>query len=426
MSDTSKGPKREHDDGEVPESKRQKSQELDHGSDQFDEIFNDPLPFTSSNNQSSGGNNGGTNQDHLDIDFDNLPHFLDEPSNQQNNRINQKPSIEQPPVKTENLNVNRPIPNNPVLTLPPVSHNPISFPMGPVGNTTSNNINNVKAIPHTDDTSKLNDAIAAAGVDIHQEEELLLQQQLNRRSDVSNDLKQYLKASKPPAFLNPYHTASFMNKVARENGVYQNFLQDGELLELISASCENWIANILTKTVVLSRHRRRGVPNLTSKNKKGTNAANIPRSELSKEIRNLASKQKELEERRVAKRILLGLEKSASDPTNEDVDGKAGAEETLHRAANATAAMMTMNPGRKKYSWMTSNSGANEVAKAGAETDGKGKQSTIISVRGDNGLRFREIRSGNLITLKDLLGVIEDERMGTEKAIIKGYAKLKD
>ncbi|EGW33025.1 uncharacterized protein SPAPADRAFT_60348, partial [Spathaspora passalidarum NRRL Y-27907] len=208
------------------------------------------------------------------------------------------------------------------------------------------------------DPSKLNDAIAAAGVDIQQEEELLFQQQMNRRSDVSKDLKQIIKTSQPPAFLNNYHLAAFMNKVAKENGVQQNFLQDGDMLELVSGACETWLSRIATKTIMLSRHRRRGIPNVTGKRGQGhhsssSSGASIPRSELSKELRNLAIKQKELEEKRVSKRILLGLEKSSSDPTADAEGGdKAGVEETLHRAANATAAMMTMNPGRKKYSWM--------------------------------------------------------------------------
>ncbi|ODV80158.1 transcription factor TFIID subunit, partial [Suhomyces tanzawaensis NRRL Y-17324] len=284
------------------------------------------------------------------------------------------------------------------------------------------------------DSSKLNDAIAAAGVNLQQEEDLMAQQQLNRRSELSGDLKSMLRGAKPPAFLNAFHVASFMNKVAKENGVQQNFLQDGELLELVSSACEYWMSNILTKTIILSRHRRRGIPalnpsntNTNNKSKKATSSNSASRSELSKGLRDLATKQKELEEKRVAKRVLLGLEKNALDAAEAALENsKAGAEETLHRAANATAAMMTMNPGRKKYSWMTSNAGNNDQNKGAADKDGKNKQSSIISVRGDNGLRFREIRSGNSVTMKDLLGAIEDERMGTEKAIIKGFAKLKD
>lgn len=314
-----------------------------------------------------------------------------------------------------NSNAYRPAANrfDPKRTFPPGMSVP---PNGAAGN-------------RPDDPSKLNDALAAAGVDIQREEELLLsnynrtalsfqQQQLaNRQRQAYGPLN---------AFLHPYHVALLMNKVARENGVVQNFMVDPEMLEFMSAACKEWLSDIVTKTVALSRHRRRGIPAL-NKNGAGKPKTIHPsqRSETSKELRNLALRQKEAEERRVVKRLALGLEKS--DEVAPETGNKAGAEETLHRAANATAAMMTLNSSRKKYSWMTSGaSAAGDGAKLSASKEGGPKQSSLISTRGDNGLRFREIRTGNMITTKDLLGVLEEVRMGTSKAVVKGYAKLKD
>ncbi|GEQ71992.1 hypothetical protein JCM33374_g5678 [Metschnikowia sp. JCM 33374] len=282
-----------------------------------------------------------------------------------------------------------------------------------------------------EDPSKLNDALAVSGVDLQREEELLStnynrsalnlhQQQLaNRQRQTYGQLN---------AFLHPYHVALFMNRTARENGVMQNFMVDPEMLEFMSSACKEWLSNIVTKTVALAKHRRRGIPAFNPKNRvAGKQKISPPsqRSEVSKELRNLALKQKELEERRVAKRALLGLEKS--DEVAPDSANKAGAEETLHRAANATAAMMTMNPSRKKYSWMTSGAGNSaDESKSNGNKDSTSKQSSLISSRGDNGLRYREIRTGNMISSKDLLGVLEDERIGTSKAVVKGYARLKD
>ncbi|OBA19014.1 hypothetical protein METBIDRAFT_47594 [Metschnikowia bicuspidata var. bicuspidata NRRL YB-4993] len=282
-----------------------------------------------------------------------------------------------------------------------------------------------------EDPTKLNDALAAAGVDIQREEELLStnynrsalnlhqQQMANRQRQTYGLLN---------AFLHPYHVALFMNRTARENGVMQNFMIDPEMLEFMSSACKEWLSDIVTKTVALAKHRRRGIPAFNPKNKAaGKQKVSPPsqRSEVSKELRNLALKQKDLEERRVAKRALLGLEKS--DDVAPDSANKAGAEETLHRAANATAAMMTMNLSRKKYSWMTSAAGnSSEESKNSGAKDSNSKQSSLIASRGDNGLRFREIRTGNMISSKDLLGVLEDERVGTAKAVVKGYARLKD
>lgn len=311
----------------------------------------------------------------------------------------------------------------------------MSMPAVPMTSTPSGNLYNAPARGQdkdkAEDPSKLNDALAAAGVDIQREEELLstnynrnalnIQQQqiMNRQRQSYGQLN---------SFLHPYDVALFMNRVARENGVMQNFMVDPEMLDFMSGACKEWISGIVTKTAALAKHRRRAIPAFNPRNKANGKQKVIPssqRSEVAKELRNLALKQKEMEERRVAKRALLGLEKS--DEVAPESGNKAGADETLHRAANATAAMMTSNPSRKKYSWMTSGAaGTREDTKSTANNDFGQKQSSLISARGENGLRFREIRTGNHITSKDLLGVLEDERMGTTKAVIKGYARLKD
>lgn len=271
------------------------------------------------------------------------------------------------------------------------------------------------------DARNLNDALAVAGVDLQQEEELLALLQIERRGfEIPRDHRLPMRIQQPQTFLYPGHLALYMQKIAKQNGVAQNFFIEMEILELMLASCETWLSHILTKTVLHSRHRRKNIPASSSSSKHRKSIPSVARSELSRELRNLANKQKELEEKRVLKRITLGLEKSSENGHGDD-DNKAGMEETLHRAANATAAMMTT--GKKKYSWATSGAGNDETS---GEKDGKRKQSPIISRRGDNGLRFREIRTGAAITMKDLLTAMENERMGTTKALVKGYAKLKD
>lgn len=165
----------------------------------------------------------------------------------------------------------------------------------------------------------------------------------------------------------------------------------------------------------MARHRQRSAPIGKSKSSSG-------KSDLYQELRNLARKHKEMEEKRVDKRIMLGLEKN-NDNNKDDKVG--GSEETLHRAANATAAMMTMNPGRKKYSWMTS-SGNNGGGGATVEKETTTKSSHLLTLRGENGIRLNNTRITQAITMKDLLSAIEDERMGVLNAIIKGYSKLRD
>ncbi|CDK26573.1 unnamed protein product [Kuraishia capsulata CBS 1993] len=238
------------------------------------------------------------------------------------------------------------------------------------------------------DPDKLSDAIAAAGVDLKDEENRLsstLQHQ--RRTNVSS-------------LLHPTHLTIFMNKVLAQHGVRQQGLEyDTELLQLMSAACENFVSSIVTDSIILSRHRRRPIK---SKKVQGT----APRSDVSKALRDMATRQKDSEEKRAQRRIALGV-----DASGEDVK-KVGAEETLHRAANATAAMMTAGKKKKKYSWMS------------AEADAP--KSNSVLARGDNGIRYREAREEKEVVLRDLLAAMESRRVGVDKALVKGYAKLKD
>lgn len=304
--------------------------------------------------------------------------------------------------------------------------------MQPVSNT---NTTSGRDKADADDPSKLNDALSAAGVDIQHEEDLLSQQPAQRPYIYGYSQPTYQQMLYPQQYqrytprttqstfyLSPHTVASYMQRVARENGIFQNFSQDPELIELMMASCESWLSNIITRTLVLSRHRRRNVPAFNPHGRRLASSS-YQKSEISKELRGLAIKQRDLEEKRVSRRVALGLEKNEDENSN-GANSKAGAEETMHRAANATAAMMAMHPGRKKYSWMSlGDSGSSGGA---GSDDSKNKVSSIISVRGDNGLRFREIKTGNSVTMKDLLAALENEKIGVEKALIKGYSRLKD
>lgn len=290
------------------------------------------------------------------------------------------------------------------------------------------------------DPNKLNDALAAAGVNIAEEEEILLNLHLRAFATLSQAYRQQLmvKPQRLAPFLNQYQLAQFMARVAKENGVSQSFHNDHEMLEFVLAACENWMSQIILRMLILSHHRRRGIALFQQTNQSGqlSSAAKLAakrqsqlqRLELSRELRNIAARQKELEEKRVLKRVALGLEKDANlEAASGDAKG-AAAEEALHRLTNETAAMMTT--GKKKYAWMDL-AGAGLAKKgngngASSVTSDKNKQSALITARGDNGLRYREIRLGNSVMMKDLLSSLELERMCLQKALLKGYTKLKE
>lgn len=406
-------------------NKKIKTEEPDLLTEDLDELLNQQIPQFPANNIAS--TNGNSNR--ATIDFNDIPDDVLDSIDATVTTPDMSGSRSSTPVNGTDLKLSTNMKfDDPRRTL--------SIPQQSQQQVQSNSNNNDNNALHSNDPTKLNDALAAAGVDIQREEELLTQQRLNRLASRMNNPPYQQPYQQQPGginqriagyFLNPYHVASFMHRLAKENGIIQNFLQDIELLELMSVSCEKWIADIVTKTLMMSRHRQRSQP--IGKMKSSSSSSNTNKSssgsDVHQELRNLARKHRELEERRVERRIALGLEKS--DENGKDESSKAGAEETLHKAANATAAMMTMNPGRKKYSWMTSgNTGAAGNDSNPSDKDSSTRRSHLIAVRGENGIRLNNTRITQAVTMKDLLSAIEDERMGVDKAVIKGYSKLRD
>lgn len=246
-----------------------------------------------------------------------------------------------------------------------------------------------------EDPDKLSDALLSAGVDLKAEEALLNSTLNNLPNNTegaqgdNNTVQQPLILNTP--FIDPRQLTKFMTKVANANGVKQSFENEPAILQLMTHACEEWMTNIVTNAVLLSRHRRRSI-----KQRK--------RSEISKALRELAVEQKAQEDKRQQKRKNLGIE--------QEDQGKLGTEETQHKATNATVAMMTAGK-KKKYSWMTGGG-----AGAGGSKSSSGPA--------DGGIRFREAREEPGIAVRDLLRSLEKKRVGVEKVITKGYSKLKD
>lgn len=266
--------------------------------------------------------------------------------------------------------------------------------------------NGASGIPGKDesnDPDKLSDAILAAGIDLKAEESFLLVSNQNKftTSNASGswtpakirDLKQF---------------GGFMNKVLKENALNQLSTSKLDTVELVQLACDQFLTDIVTNAIIMSRHRRRPM-----KTKKSSSSSH--RSEISRALRDLAIKDKEAEEKRMEKRAALGLD------TGDGSGDKAGAEETLHRAANATAAMMMAGSKKKKYSWMTGSNNANGAAGA---SQLEGSTNPAIAARGDTGIRYREAREEPGVALRDLVAALETKRMGVDRALTKAYTKL--
>lgn len=256
-----------------------------------------------------------------------------------------------------------------------------------------------KAI-QTDNHEVLSDAVAASGVNIRAEEEAMVTGlSISKRQIEQN------------TFLKPNQLHWFMNKTLEEQGI-KPVTTDQEVSNLISASCEHYLTQILTDTIIMMRHRRHSSNVQKSNNRGGSkkfknlkSSANShsglsSKSELSKALRDIASKHKDREEKRVRRRIFLGLEE---EKLEEDLIQD-------HKQTNLTASLMMSGSKKKKYSWMQSSPSS----------------SSAINFRGDNGIRYREAREEQAIVLRDLIAALENRRIGVSNALLKGYARLRD
>lgn len=284
-------------------------------------------------------------------------------------------------------------------------------------NTTGATNANARANKNQTDPNKMQDVLLSAGVDIREEEALLTgsiaasraQAKANSGSSGTSVNTSGSNNTIPPhlPFLHPDQVSKFMKHVSKEQHFNQDYLNDinknnGEVLNMISASCESYMRDILTNALIISRHRRRGVKLNTGR-----------RSEVSMALKSIAQSQKKDEERRLKKRVALGLEK-------EDLENKIDSEETLHRASNVTAGLRAGS--KKQYGWLTAS-----AAKPTTSTiKSAGKIANEIAARGDSGLRFREAREEPGIVMRDLLFALENRRNGVQNIITKGYARIRD
>lgn len=250
----------------------------------------------------------------------------------------------------------------------------------------------------TDNHEVLSDAVAASGLNIRAEEEAMVQGLSISKKQIEQN-----------TFLKPHQLNWFAQKTLEEQGIKSVHI-DGEVGNLISASCEDYMTSIVTDLIVMMRHRRHLSDKATKEIiSKGSNKSKISKmltssganskSELSKALRELASKHKEREEKRLRRRTMLGLdEEKPEEALMQD-----------HKQTNLTASMMMSGSKKQKYSWMQS-----------------GSATSSINSRGDNGIRYREAREEPQIVMRDLIAALENRRIGVSNTLLKAYARLKD
>lgn len=239
------------------------------------------------------------------------------------------------------------------------------------------------------DPEQLSDALLSAGVDLREEENLLsssLLTEIRDRKDVQSQI------DVADFFLNHKNLQFAVDRaIAMEGLRYTGESDNAEILGLLSAACQDWLAEIVTEASMYSRHRR------LSKN-------DTP-SDIAKALRLIAQQDKDNEQQRAALKLSMGIGLKESDKRKDS-------EEIQHRAANDTALMMTS--GGKRYSWLSGTS--------------SGASHSLPSVRrgATEGSRFKEVKEDMGIILKDLLAALSNKRMGVRKVLYKGNVKIKD
>ena len=258
------------------------------------------------------------------------------------------------------------------------------------------------------DPEQMGDVLNAAGVDLREEESLLSKGLVNEPGGLAG--ARLLHAPKDNDFRSMLLSADYlrdkMSSIASEQGLKLGIDPgpsagglSNDPLGLISTSCEEWLSTLLEEAAAYSRHRRLAL-NPTS---------NQEQSEVSVALKALVRKDKEAEAKHDALKAKLGL-------TGQPDEGK-DKDENAQKTVNDTARLLTGTIGRKKkFSWMAD--GASNAGSSAARG----------STRRQNAdpTRFREIKEENGIVMRDLIPALERKHDGVKKALIRGYAKLRN
>lgn len=241
------------------------------------------------------------------------------------------------------------------------------------------------------DPDQLTDVLLSAGVDL-QEETSHLTNSLNNDGAGANGGSAQPVVDVNNLFLDFTNLARLVERQAKEQGLRALIdVESPDLAGLLAAACEEWIAEILTSTALYSRHRRL--------------SQNEQTSAVGRALRHIVNQDKEAEQRHQQQKIAMGIGSAGDSKSKES-------EETMHRAANDTALMMTA--GKKRYSWLSSGSaGATHAAPA-------------PRARESETTRFKEVKEEQAVVLRDLLAALEEKHMGVRKVLIKGYSRARD
>lgn len=275
------------------------------------------------------------------------------------------------------------------------------------------------------DPDQLGDVIHAAGVDLREEESLLSSGLVNEPGGLAGSrlLHAPRDCDQDHMLLNYGSVRRHVSQICADAGLRlvgedvaaqptTNGLNQ-DPVSLLSASCEEWLSEILETAAAFSRHRRLSLnpQSMTELNPVG------------RALRQLIQKDKDNEQKHKSMKMQLGIGPEFGDNAGgsgggdgaSGVDKEKENEENMQRAANDTARMMTAAVGRKKkFAWMSEGSSGSASRLTGSRR----------SAADPN--KFKEVKEENGIVVRDLMPALERKHMGVRKTLMKGYARLKN
>lgn len=266
-----------------------------------------------------------------------------------------------------------------------------------------------------------NDVFGGAGINLQDEERNMTTFEVPRKVIPSSQSHQQPQDNGEKArrsdFLDAQALHYMLNKKLSDAGLMK---ADPEIHGLISMAIRERLTSIISRMIVLSKHRCAAPPEAAK-----------PIDDVGRILRNISLKEAQDEERR---RTIAAARRAEEDAKRREADealnaskkrsglAKTLSEQVIARNANATAQMMLNQSGGKKYSWMTGAPNTSQLPRRNTSQVNPATQAMLFKAGADENI--------GQITMKDFINAMEmdgEDMIGRGgKTLLRAYTLLKD
>lgn len=265
-----------------------------------------------------------------------------------------------------------------------------------------------------------NDVFGGAGINLQDEERNMTAFEVPRKIFQPSQQQQGQdtgEKARKSNFLDTQALQYMVNKKLSDAGLSK---ADGEIHGLISMAIRERLTSIISRMIVLSKHRCAAPPE-----------AARPIDDVGRILRSISLKEAQDEERR---RTIAAARRAEEDAKRREADealnaskkksgiAKTLSEQVIARNANATAQMMLNQSGGKKYSWMTGAPNTSQLPRRNTTLVNPVTQAMLFKAGSDENI--------GQITMKDFINAMEmdgEDMIGRGgKTLLRAYTLLKD